>query len=194
VGTLEEAAKDVKTWPLQTDGFPALAPGLEEAYRGARRAMARARKQPQPENFHEWRKRVKDHWYHVRLLESLWSDLMRAHEKSLKDLESWLGEDHNLVVLREKIVAEPDSYGDPKETELVLHLIDKYQKELRDNSLSLGERIYEERSRQFLRRMKHLWLAWQSQPKSLERQQESDSQKQSGKAPRKKYRSSGKAA
>jgi CHAD domain-containing protein len=142
-GTLENAAKDVKTWPLQTDGFPAIASGLEGAFRRARRAMARARKNPRPETYHEWRKRVKDHWYDVRLLESLWSDVMRAHEKSLKDLEGWLGEDHNLVVLREKIVAEPDSYGNPKETDFLLDLIDKYQKELRDNSLSLGERIYD---------------------------------------------------
>ena len=46
--------------------------------------------------------------------------------------------------------------------------------------------------RQFLRRMKHLWLAWQSQPKSLEREEEeSDSQKQhTGKGARKKYRAS----
>ena len=101
---------------------------------------------------------------------------MRAHEKSLKDLESWLGEDHNLVVLREKIVAEPNLYGAQEETDLVLDLIDKYQKELRDNSLLLGERIYEERPRQFMRRMKHLWLAWQAHPA------------------RKKYRASGKAA
>jgi len=134
------------------------------------------RKNPRPENYHEWRKRVKDHWYHVRLLESLWSDVMRAHEKSLKDLESWLGEDHNLVVLREKIVAEPNLYGAQEETDLVLDLIDKYQKELRDNSLLLGERIYEERPRQFMRRMKHLWRAWQAQPA------------------RKKYRAPGKAA
>jgi CHAD domain-containing protein len=178
VEILQEAAKDVKTWPLQTDGFPAIAPGLEGAFRQARRAMARAQRYPRPENYHEWRKRVKDHWYDVRLLESLSSDVMRAHEKSLKDLESWLGEDHNLVVLRDKIVAEPDLYGDRKEVDLLLDLIDKYQKELRDNSLSLGERLYEERPRQFLRRMKHLWLAWQSQPKSLARQQEQESDEQ----------------
>jgi hypothetical protein len=122
---------------------------------------------------------------------------MRAHEKSLKDLEGWLGEDHNLVVLRERVVAEPDSYCDRKETDLLLDLSDKYQKELRDNALSLGERIYDERPRQFRRRMKHLWLAWQAQPKSLEQQeeQESDRQKQPpAKVARKKSKPSGKAA
>ena len=195
-GNLEEVAKDVKTWPLQTDGFPAIGPGLEDAFRRARRAMLRARKDPRPENFHEWRKCVKDHWYHVRLLESLWSDVMRAHEKSLKDLEGWLGEDHNLVVLREKIVAEPNLHGSQKDTDLVLDLIDKYQKELRDNALSIGKQIYQERPRQFTRRMKHLWLAWQTQPKSIEEQEaEEDSQKvQPGKVARKKDRTSGKAA
>ncbi len=75
-----------------------------------------------------------------------------------------------------KTITKPNLYGAQEETDLVLDLIDKYQKELRDNSLLLGERIYEERPRQFMRRMKHLWLAWQAHPA------------------RKKYRASGKAA
>jgi len=58
------------------------------------------RKHPHPENYHEWRKRVKEHWYHVRLLEVTVAD--GGYEKSLKELETALGEDHNLVLLQEK--------------------------------------------------------------------------------------------
>jgi hypothetical protein len=66
---------------------------------------------------------------------------MRAYEKSLNDVQTWLGDDHNLVLLREKLVAEPDSYGSDKEISLILRLAGKYQKELRDSAFSLGRPI-----------------------------------------------------
>jgi CHAD domain-containing protein len=165
---LGKAAKRVKTWPLETDGYSAIAPGFEDIYRAGRKALSRAHKEPHADNFHQLRKRVKDHWYHVRLLENIWTDMMSAYEKSLKDLETWLGNDHNLAVLRERIAAEPDSYGTPKEIDCLLELIDRYQKELRDKSLALSDRIYEEKPRELTRRMHHLWDTWLHEPRSLE--------------------------
>jgi CHAD domain-containing protein len=167
--SLRAASKRVKAWPLQTDGFPAIAPGLRQTFRRGRKALARVQDCPRPENYHDWRKRVKDNWYHLRLLEDLWTDIMHAYEKSLDDVQTWLGDDHNVVLLREQIVAEPDSYGSDKEIALVLKLAEKYQKQLRDSACSLGRRVYyEEKPRQFVQRMRHLWDEWQVQPQSLE--------------------------
>jgi CHAD domain-containing protein len=181
--SLRAASKRVKAWPLQTDGFPAIAPGLRQTFRRGRRALARVQDCPRPENYHEWRKRVKDHWYHVRLLEDLWTDVMRAYEKSLNDVQTWLGDDHNLVLLREQIVAEPDSYGDDEEISLVLRLADKYQKDLRDSACSLGKRVYyEEKPRQFVYRMRRLWDEWQVEPESLEELQNSGHDPQNARA------------
>jgi CHAD domain-containing protein len=163
-GALGRAGKRVKMWPLAADGFAAIAPGLEETFREGRKALARARKRPRAENYHEWRKRVKDHWYHVRLLENLWTDAMRVYEKSLKELETWLGEDHNLVMLGEKVLAEPAFYGNTEQIHFFGRVIDKYHKELRGSALAAGARIYEEKPRQFTARMQHLWDAWQAQP------------------------------
>jgi CHAD domain-containing protein len=161
---LARAAERVDAWPLRTDGFAALGPGLEKTYRSGRDALKRLRKNPQPESYHELRKRVKDHWYHIRLLESVWTGAMTAYEKSLKDLETWLGNDHNLAVLRERIVAEPAFYGEQKDIDLILDLIGKYQTELRQQSLSLAERIYEEKPGAFTLRMEHLWDTWRQEP------------------------------
>jgi CHAD domain-containing protein len=169
--SLCKAGKRVKRWPLQTDGFPAIESGLENVFRSGRKAFAWLQKHPRPENYHEWRKRVKDHWYHVRLLESLWTDVMQAYEKSLKDLETWLGDDHNLVLLREIIIAEPGALGTDDSIDLFLRLLDKHQKELRENALAMGKRVYEVKPAQFTRRMKQLWGDWQTQPKTLENAQ-----------------------
>ena len=182
---LRMTGRRLKTWPLKKDGFQAIAPGLELRYRRGRRAMSCARKNPKPENYHEWRKRVKDHWYHVRLLESLWTDVMRAREASLKDLETWLGDDHNLVVLRAKLQDDSGAFGEQKSVQLFLTLIDQHQKELREKALSLGERAYEEKPGQFIRDLSKLWHAWQQQPasmKEVQKEQRNAPKKQPGKA------------
>ncbi len=166
--SLRVAARRVKAWPLQTDGFPAIESGFEKMFRQGQKALIRAQKCPRPENYHEWRKRVKDHWYHARLLENLWNDIVQAYEKSLDDIQAWLGDDHNLVLLRAKIVAEADTYGNDQELSPLLKLVDKYQKDLRAASVSLGRRIYEAKSRHVVRRMRQLWDEWQVQPQSLE--------------------------
>jgi len=160
---LRRRAKRVEIWPLAADGFKAIAPGLEATFRRGQKALARAREDPLPENYHEWRKRVKDHWYHVRLLEGLWNSGMQDYEKSLKDLETSLGEDHNLVVLGGKVQAEPAFYGKEPEIALLVKLIGKYRRELRDKTLALGERIYDQKPGHFTRRIHRLWDAGQSQ-------------------------------
>lgn len=163
--SLSKASKRVKSWPLRTDGYAAIGPGLRQTYRAGREALARAGKDPKAVNYHQLRKRVKDHWYHIRLLEDLWTGVMVAYEKSLKDLETWLGDDHNLAVLRDKVVAEPSFFGADRDIELLVDLIDKRQKDLRDRSVSLAARVYEEKPRDFERRMHHLWDTWRNLPK-----------------------------
>src|SRR5579863_984905 len=126
---LRKAAKRAKAWPFETNGYAAVGPGLEETYRAGRKALEAVRKDPLPENYHLLRKRVKDRWYHMRLLEDLQTGEMRAGEQSLKDLETWLGNEHNLTVLRETIAVEPAFYGKTEDIDLTLDLIDRYQKE-----------------------------------------------------------------
>ena len=167
IATLHGAARRAKTWPLESDGFQAIAPGLEKTYRRGLRAMSAAQKDPTPEKYHYWRKRVKDHWYHIRLLENLWTDVMRAHEASLKNLETWLGDDHNFVVLCGKMQEQPEKYGDPKDIQLFLPLAAQHQKELRENAVSLGKRVYEEKPRQLTQKMSDLWDTWLQQPESM---------------------------
>jgi CHAD domain-containing protein len=176
IATLGSVRKRVNTWPLEANGFRAITPGLKATFRRGRKIMAVAQKDPRPENYHEWRKRVKDHWYHVRLLENVWTEMMQAHEASLKNLETWLGDDHNLVVLRDKLASKPEDYGGEKDMQLFLALADQYQKELREKSVSLGQRVYEEKPRQFTRNMEKLWDAWQQQPDSMKDEQKAETQ------------------
>ncbi|HZQ52050.1 MAG TPA: CHAD domain-containing protein [Bryobacteraceae bacterium] len=159
---LRRIARDVKRWPLQHDGFQAIESGLAGTYKRGRKALAEAQRDPTPDNYHYFRKRVKDHWYHVRLLENLWTEEMKAREAGLKDLQNWLGDDHNLVVLREKLQQEPDKFGKRPEADLFCALAGQYQAELRDKSVSLGLRLYEQKPKRFTQSMSHLWGAWET--------------------------------
>jgi CHAD domain-containing protein len=182
VSSLRAIAKDVDSWPLKADGFTAIAPGFKKRYRAGQQAMSAARNQPAPETFHDFRKRVKDHWYHVRLLESLWTEILQARESALKELETWLGDDHNLVVLREKLHADPDQYGGERNVQVFAGLMEAYSKELREKSLSLGERIYEQKPKLLVREMSKLWDAWQNQPRSMKDLQKEQSVRRKGPA------------
>jgi CHAD domain-containing protein len=181
IAGLHAIRRRAEDWPLRTNGFRALAPGLEASYRRGTKALRRAGKTGTPELFHEFRKCVKEHWYHLRLLEGLWTEPVEGREKSLKELETWLGDDHNLIVLQEKLSKEPDKYGAPEEVGLFLALAAREQQELRANALVLGQRLYEEKPRLFVRSLAKLWDAWQEQPHNLKRVQK----KQAGKAPAK---------
>jgi hypothetical protein len=96
---------------------------------------------------------------------------MAAREKSLKELETWLGDDHNLFVMRGLIVGEPAAFGEPVMVDALLDTIDNRQNELRRNSLSLGARLYDNKPKAFVRRIEHLWKEWQGRPKALEKQE-----------------------
>ena len=96
---LRKARRSIRYWPLETDGFQAIAAGVEQTFRAGRKAMAVASRSGRIEDFHEWRKRVKDHWYQVRLLNRVWTDVMSGYQQSLTELEDALGEDINLSLL-----------------------------------------------------------------------------------------------
>jgi hypothetical protein len=151
------AAARVDRWRLVMDGPVALAPGMETAYRRGRAGFAAARRHAQPARCHEWRKRVKDRWYHLRLLECRWNAAARACERELKELETWLGEHHNLEVLAEHLAAGAAGKRIPREAGICRDLIVEVQRELRDKALELGQRLYGEPPELFRKHLAELW-------------------------------------
>jgi CHAD domain-containing protein len=137
-------------------GFTLIRAGMRRAYRRARSAMAEAHAAPEDLLFHAWRRRVKDHWYHVRLFEGL-NVHARARARELKRLETWLGRDHDLVVLRTTILAAPARFGDARTTTIVLGCLARYQTALRRRALKLGGRMFAGHPRGFQRSIDGWW-------------------------------------
>jgi CHAD domain-containing protein len=137
-------------------GLSEVRTGVMRGYRRARIALATATPQSADTLFHAWRRRVKNHWYHMRLLEGL-NPRAKERAKRLKRLETWLGDDHNLALTRASMLDRPTDLGNARVTTVLLGCIDKYQAVLRRRALRLGNRLFARKPRAF-RRAIHAWL------------------------------------
>jgi len=163
---LRAVREQIETWPLHTDGFAAVEEGLTASYRRGRKRLRLAEETGDAHDFHDFRKSAKEHWYHMRLFEGLWPEPVGARVAALKDLETWLGEHHNLDVLRGKLPKEPQ-----EAIQLFLALVETEQKELERNSISLARRLYEQKPKPFVRDLSKLWDVWHEEAKLPPRKQ-----------------------
>jgi CHAD domain-containing protein len=154
---LVEARGRVQKWCLSEKSFAAVTGGLAKTYRRARNAMAKAREEPTPENLHEWRKRVKYHWYHARLLREIWPRMMRAHINAADELADLLGDHHDLAVYRKTLLSDPDAYGDADEIEALIGLIVARQSVLAEEAFLLGARLLAEKPSSLIKRWRAFW-------------------------------------
>jgi hypothetical protein len=115
--------------------------GIADGYARARKAMRRVVIEPEDAGFHRWRRRVKDHWYQLRLLEALHPPV-RIRVRRLKRLETLLGDDHNLVLLRALLLQHPTTFGDERQITMVLGCIDQFGAALRKQALRLGSQLF----------------------------------------------------
>ena len=147
--------------PLADLGFDDLAPGFERAYRRGRKAMRSIDAAPSDARFHAWRKRAKDHRYHLELLRDLWPAEVKARRAEVRALGDLLGDEHDLSVLRATLQGEGERFGDG--AALLLELAGRQQAELRATIWPLGLRLYAERPGALVRRYRRYWQAWQSE-------------------------------
>ncbi len=146
-------------WPVGRRGWSVLGPGLKRVYKRGRNALAVARGERTPEALHEWRKQVKYFWHQLQLLQPLWPGHIGELAEEAHSLGDHLGNDHDLAVLRSKVLEHPQALAGPARSALVA-LIDRARTELQEKALALGERIYEEKPREFAARFERYWRTW----------------------------------
>jgi CHAD domain-containing protein len=147
-----------ETKPKQS-GWEALAPGIKSCYRAAQRAFAEVKAHPTGDHFHECRKRGKDLYYQLGLLERLRPvSLVRAGDK-LERMGEYLGNDHDLLLLDEAVSGRADAHSLGK-NELLRQLIGRRQKDLRSQTIRLGSSCYHQKPSVFCNRLGDYWKAW----------------------------------
>lgn len=155
-----EAKVRALRWELSDKGAKAFAGGVEKTYGRAREAMKHARKAGDAEAFHEWRKRIKYHGYHLRLLAPVWPGPMAAHHAEADALGKLLGEHHDLDVFARTLTAEPDAFGNPADAEVFLTLIDTRRTAIEAEAFDRGARLLAEPEDALADRLSAYWKAW----------------------------------
>ena len=158
---LLEIRTDLQGLTLPPQDFDLIAGGLARVYRQGKRRMAAAyRGKNNPEQFHDWRKRVKHLWHHVELLTPLWPPLMTPLADELHRLSDFLGDGHDMAELATWLADAKSASAGPEEKAPLLLMLNARRKGNEGAANPLGSRIYAESPRAFVRRIKAYWKSW----------------------------------
>ena len=106
---------------------------------------------------HEWRKRVKELWYHHTLLRELWPPVMDAVGDEAHELADRLGDDHDLAVLADWV----SLHGEDGEE--LFEAVERRRAALEAEAFALGARLYADKPSAFVGRLRRLWDASESE-------------------------------
>ena len=155
---LKKLNRRVRSLKIPPDSWPIIVSGLIHSYQLGQQAGELVRRQPSPENFHEWRKAVKTFWHQLRLLCPKWPGAMRALPAGLALLGEHLGDDHDLYLLQQFVAGH--SAGQMAEAKALKQRIAKRQKKLRAAALKLGGCLYAETPAAVGARLGRQWQTW----------------------------------
>ena len=141
---LRRGAARVDEWPLESLDWQDACKGYRRGYKRARKAMKRAQKNDTAAEFHEYRKRVKDHWYHTRLLEQKYPRALRGRRKPLKELAQALGDWRDLTLLCELLRQHETAPG--AELAPLLERAKQHREALKETIERLAHDLFAEKS------------------------------------------------
>lgn len=150
-------------------GWAVLGPSLLKVYKLGREAMHAAQRRQGDEELHEWRKQVKYLRYQVRMLQPVRPDFIKRWEQQLHALSDALGDDHDLSVLRQKLLAHSQHTAAHQQTtatdthtQPLLALINARRQALQYKAQRLGAKLYGKRPAQLAKRIRSDWKRWKA--------------------------------
>jgi CHAD domain-containing protein len=158
INTLRKVRSHAKNWHVGKQDWSVIGSGLERVYDQGRTALSEAEAEGTPEAFHEWRKQVKYLRHELEFLAPVWPEVLRELAGQAHKLADDLGDEHDLTVLREKAQAHQDTLS--TDLSILQALIDRRRTELRDEALTRGRQLYEEKPREFATRLNGYWNNW----------------------------------
>ena len=157
LSAVQQGIAQTPTWTFERDDFRALSPGLRRIYRRGRKRMRAARKDPTPENLHEWRKRVKDLWHATQIVRCARPKRLKRFAKRAHALADVLGDRNDLELLRDYIETHPQCFHDDDARQALVAVIDRRAAVLRDKAFKRGKRLYSQSPKRFVRDVERGW-------------------------------------
>ena len=146
-------------WKVKGKAPRVLGRGVKQTYKRAVTALHEAEEAGTPVEFHEFRKRVKYHWYQMRMLKHVWPKMIHARIVEARHLATALGEQHDLAIFRLTVL--PLVAGaDAKVGEVLGGLIEAEEKRLAPLCLQHGHRLFAEAPGEFGDSIAAYWSTW----------------------------------
>ena len=153
IAALRAIAARAAAWELDDVDADALRKGAVRVQRTGAKRYAAARRAGGGEALHDLRKRVKDRWYHERLLRGGWPDVAKAYAGEADRLGELLGDEHDLAVLDERLARDGAALRMRADVGEVRALIAERRAELAAEALALARLLYGEQPKAYGRRL-----------------------------------------
>jgi CHAD domain-containing protein len=171
---LSEVRARTETWDIRNGSngtageYMFVGAGLEHTYRRGRQQVKIVEtigiENATDELWHEIRKRAKALGYQLRLLRKVWPSAVHAWVEALDDLTENLGDDHDLALVRQRIVQLPFQSSDTEKMvnvrQALLRVIDRRRRRLKAAALYQARMTYVEKPARFVNRFGRYWQAW----------------------------------
>ncbi len=158
--SLRDARTRAGKWRIGRHGWSVIGVGLKRTYSSGRGAFERARVAPTNEHLHEWRKQTKYFGYQLQVFEPMGPGRIGKLAQEMHKLADFLGGDHDLAVLCERVAQARDSFASAATQQALLALIERSRVSLQRKAVQLGLRLYDEKPRVFADRMEKYWHDW----------------------------------
>lgn len=147
--------------PRLSDGLDikGLVSAVGLAYERGRADLDRAYSDPDPESFHDLRKRVQLHWRHCQLLARSWPDAFGARIAAARELSAVLGHENDLTEFCQWLAAARGETLTTAVADRLLASALERRDELRAEARPLARRLFAERRGALERRFKAYWRA-----------------------------------
>jgi CHAD domain-containing protein len=150
---LEDAWMRVERWRISGKGASDLRKGLKRVYEQGRKALENAEAERSPACLHEWRKQVKYLGQALEVVDAAERGRLAKLIKRSASVADALGDDHDLVVLQEKIKAVRS--GSHNAHAALITQIAKRRKKLQSKALKKGRTLYKAKAGRFVKRVRN---------------------------------------
>jgi hypothetical protein len=151
---------DVESWTITGDDSDVVLRGMADCYKRGSKAMVKAVARRTDPRLHEWRKRCKDHWYHMRLLEGLWPAELHGRVLACSELCELLGDDRDLAVLAAWLSHHAESIAGLADNSTLRSLIRECRHDLQVRAFALGRYVFAEKPNWLRKRLCAYWQIW----------------------------------
>ena len=162
---LERMEARLMRCPLDGLTWQQICDAVGKIYKRGQRGLEKTIHDLVPENFHAWRKRVKDIWYQLRILQPLNGVVLEEIAADAKILGELLGLDHDFDFLLARLENERGDEALRDELAQLQKRIRKRGNRLRRDALELGRRFYAEPPKAFAKRISIFLEDWASKKK-----------------------------